>query len=69
MLLFSAGKNDFKWVDGSPYTWGNWGPNEPNNGGGGDEDCVEVNYYNGLWNDLACRSQYAAYSCKAKACK
>lgn len=42
----------FEWYDGSPVTYTNWAPGEPNNSGG-NEDCVQI-YPNGSWNDLPC---------------
>jgi len=40
------------WVTGEAWSYTNWYPGEPNNGGsGGGEDSVEMRS-NGVWNDL-----------------
>ncbi|XP_068203774.1 macrophage mannose receptor 1-like [Palaemon carinicauda] len=44
----------FQWVDGSPFTYDNWAPGEPNSYMD-QEDCIEM--YNrrlGVWNDKNC---------------
>ena len=41
----------WRWADGSPFDWNNWGPSEPN--GGARESCGEF-YTSGLWNDGGC---------------
>merc|ERR1711915_531155 len=46
------------WTDGTPWTYTNWGPGEPNNGGGGQEFCLEMNQI-GEWNDLGCRESWS----------
>ena len=33
--------NDFEWVDGSPFDFGYWNTNEPNNFEG-SENCIEI---------------------------
>lgn len=43
----------FTWYDGAPVTYTNWPPGEPNDGGGTNEDCVQI-FVDGKWNDLAC---------------
>ncbi|XP_068726517.1 macrophage mannose receptor 1-like [Montipora capricornis] len=42
----------YTWSDGSPVTFLNWNPGEPNDKIGG-ENCVEM-YSNSRWNDKAC---------------
>jgi hypothetical protein len=43
----------FVWEDGTPVTYTNWGPDEPNDSGG--EDCGQLNRYaDGGWNDEPC---------------
>jgi len=52
------------WTDGTPWTYTNWGPGEPNNGGGGQEFCLEMNQI-GEWNDLGCRESWSfLYICQ-----
>ncbi|XP_020568812.1 C-type lectin domain family 17, member A-like isoform X2 [Oryzias latipes] len=50
----------WKWVDGSPLTLQFWGDDQPDNGGGiqayGEEDCVQIRYTPGSWNDIACKN-------------
>uniref|UniRef100_A0A3B3I827 C-type lectin domain-containing protein n=1 Tax=Oryzias latipes TaxID=8090 RepID=A0A3B3I827_ORYLA len=47
----------WKWVDGSPLTLQFWEENQPDNGGGmvayGEEDCVEIRFIPGSWNDIS----------------
>uniref|UniRef100_A0A3B3HQB8 C-type lectin domain-containing protein n=1 Tax=Oryzias latipes TaxID=8090 RepID=A0A3B3HQB8_ORYLA len=49
----------WKWVDGSPLTLTFWGDDQPDDGGGiqayGEEDCVQIRYTSGSWNDVACK--------------
>jgi hypothetical protein len=42
-------EGQWRWVNGEPYTWGNWNPGEPNNAG--NEDYIQF-VGNGKWNDL-----------------
>lgn len=45
-----SAEGDYQWTDGSPYTYTNWAPGEPNNLG--DEDYVAMNWGpSGSWND------------------
>uniref|UniRef100_A0A3B3INI1 C-type lectin domain-containing protein n=1 Tax=Oryzias latipes TaxID=8090 RepID=A0A3B3INI1_ORYLA len=50
----------WKWVDGSPLTLQFWEENQPDNGGGmvayGEEDCVEIRFIPGSWNDISCET-------------
>ncbi|XP_054750997.2 macrophage mannose receptor 1-like [Lytechinus pictus] len=51
----------YTWSDGTPFTYANWLPGEPNNKHG-EETCAEMNKYevddalglNGKWNDQNC---------------
>eukprot|EP00058_Branchiostoma_floridae_P019226 XP_002604716.1 hypothetical protein BRAFLDRAFT_80311 [Branchiostoma floridae] len=56
----------WSWVDGSPFTFLNWGGGEPNNAGNGGEDCTEIAVTNGNWNDLNC-DNLRGYICKMRA--
>ncbi|XP_026103534.1 galactose-specific lectin nattectin-like [Carassius auratus] len=40
------------WSDGSKFNYQIWSPGEPNDDK--NEDCLEMNYTNGNWNDLKC---------------
>jgi hypothetical protein len=42
-------EGQWRWVNGEPYTWGNWNSGEPNNAG--NEDYIQF-VGNGKWNDL-----------------
>jgi large repetitive protein len=44
-------EGNWRWIDGSAFTYENWSSGEPNNSG--DEDCAEM-YDNGRWNDIDC---------------
>nr|XP_034345452.1 low affinity immunoglobulin epsilon Fc receptor isoform X6 [Arvicanthis niloticus] len=55
-------EGEFLWTDGSPMSYSNWNPGEPNNGGQG-EDCVMMRG-SGQWNDAFCRSYLDAWVCE-----
>ncbi|XP_052024416.1 low affinity immunoglobulin epsilon Fc receptor isoform X3 [Apodemus sylvaticus] len=55
-------EGEFVWTDGSPLSYSNWNPGEPNNGGQG-EDCVMMRG-SGQWNDAFCRSYLEAWVCE-----
>ncbi|XP_013881144.1 ladderlectin [Austrofundulus limnaeus] len=38
----AAKEGEWTWSDGSPFTFTNWGPGQPNNSGG-DKHCMEIN--------------------------
>ncbi|XP_016429023.1 galactose-specific lectin nattectin-like isoform X1 [Sinocyclocheilus rhinocerous] len=40
------------WSDGSKFNFQIWSPGEPNNKN--NEDCLEMNFKNGNWNDTPC---------------
>lgn len=57
-----ANEKTFVWTDGYNATnYTNWRKGEPNNYG--NEDCVEINFYNGFWNDEKCDNMFS-YICK-----
>ncbi|XP_036609980.1 low affinity immunoglobulin epsilon Fc receptor [Trichosurus vulpecula] len=56
-------EGEFLWVDGSPLSYSNWSPGEPNNQGQG-EDCVLMRANNGRWNDAYCRGQQDGWICE-----
>ncbi|XP_068115094.1 mannose-binding protein-like [Hyperolius riggenbachi] len=43
----------FTYINNRPLTYTNWGPGEPNNFMGRDEDCAEM-WDTGKWNDSIC---------------
>ncbi|MBC7695723.1 MAG: gliding motility-associated C-terminal domain-containing protein [Burkholderiales bacterium] len=48
----AVSEGSFVWYDGSPLSYSNWAPGEPNDAGG-VEDCTQI-YPDGMWNDLNC---------------
>eukprot|EP00794_Sanderia_malayensis_P003261 gene3261-3742_t len=50
------------WSDGTAYDYTNWASKEPNDNQG-YENCAEMGYLNGKWNDVSC-SSYRGYVCK-----
>lgn len=53
-LSDATSEGAFAWLDGSPVTYTNWEPGEPNDHGSG-EDCGEMKVSdNGIWNDVPC---------------
>eukprot|EP00058_Branchiostoma_floridae_P019221 XP_002604710.1 hypothetical protein BRAFLDRAFT_80319 [Branchiostoma floridae] len=63
-----ATEGTFTWLDGLSTTFVNWEPGEPSNAGG-NEDCTEIVYDTGLWNDVPCGQVWStrAYVCKRPA--
>jgi Lectin C-type domain len=43
----------FDFVDASAHAWANWAAEQPDNAGSA-EDCTEVDWSSGTWNDLSC---------------
>ena len=50
------------WSDGTPLDFSNWDVKEPNDNSG-QENCVEMTFLSGRWNDNRC-SSYRGYICK-----
>ncbi|XP_061551874.1 ladderlectin-like [Phycodurus eques] len=46
-------EDDFVWTSGEVFKFTNFGPGQPNNIGG-DEDCVEIEADDSLWDDDEC---------------
>lgn len=63
MAMFGVAGGQYHWVDGSPTTYVNWAPGEPNNANG-EEQCVQMKRYPGTWNDVNCGRATAGYVCK-----
>jgi hypothetical protein len=54
----------YLWSDNTPYDGlGIWNEGEPNDPEG--EQCVEMLYDNGKWNDIMCNGISHIYVCKA----
>jgi hypothetical protein len=60
-------EGQFKWVDGSAYTWDNWGKGEPNNFRNEDYTALTGSNFKqvGKWNDLR-RDRELIFVCKTK---
>ncbi len=54
LFLTQQGTEEFKWVDGWPLLWTNWGPREPSQLPG--EGCVTVTS-DGDWDNTNCAIQ------------
>ena len=58
-------EGDFKWIDGSPWSYTNWrSPDEPNDADSG-EDCSAMQT-SGKWNDISCDTKVPGTVCKVK---
>ena len=57
-------EGNWQWLDGSSLTYVSWSAGEPNNMN--DEDCLELAYTGGYWNDIWCSSNpyTAGYVCE-----
>ncbi|XP_047425524.1 macrophage mannose receptor 1 [Mugil cephalus] len=53
----------FTWSDEHLATFTYWAPGQPNNHEGFSENCVEMSYQSGRWNDQSC-SELNTYICK-----
>lgn len=66
--LSDAGEEgEWEWSDGSPLGFAAWAPTSPDDGGGDDEDCVEMLHAEeGRWNDRDCATDYLDYVCESR---
>lgn len=55
-------ENHMVWTDDTPLDYLNWDAKEPNDNNG-RENCIEMVYLSGKWNDNRC-SSYRGYICK-----
>ena len=59
----------WQWIDGSPFEFTYWGPEEPNSAGGKEEDClVHGSGSENMWNDFPCSWQAHGFLCAKKIC-
>ncbi|KAJ7986772.1 hypothetical protein DPEC_G00331850 [Dallia pectoralis] len=56
-------QGQYSWSDNQWVTFTYWAPGEPNNHLGFKEDCVEMLYHTGRWNDVPC-AELNTYICK-----
>jgi hypothetical protein len=55
----------FAWTDGSPTSYTNWGPGQPDGGGAGNQ-CAVLDANGGDWNDVTCTQStpgWTSYLC------
>ncbi|TNM92320.1 hypothetical protein fugu_019332 [Takifugu bimaculatus] len=64
MIMAGVANGQYKWVDGSAVSYTHWGNGEPNNANG-EEQCVQMNRHQGVWNDANC-GRTAGYVCKKR---
>ncbi|XP_072046389.1 low affinity immunoglobulin epsilon Fc receptor-like [Amphiura filiformis] len=58
-------EGNFVWIDGSPVDFINWNPGEPNDLYDPDgEDCTNLYFESGKWNDFPCHWTSNGYLCK-----
>ena len=60
--------NEREWLwmtSKTTFTYNNWLPGNPDNGYGGNENCLEINYA-GHWNDAECK-ELKQYICEMEA--
>ena len=50
-----AVEGTWTWQDGTPWDYTNWAVDQPNDGGGTGQNCMELNRFgDGTWNDYYC---------------
>ncbi|XP_077993991.1 macrophage mannose receptor 1-like [Glandiceps talaboti] len=65
--LTRVGSGGFAWIDNGPVSYTNWAPNEPtpaDPSGEYKENCVEMYFTSGEWNDVDCLWDQIGYACK-----
>ena len=52
----------FVWTDGTSFTFTNWKDGQP--GGGTVQNCLQMRFTDGLWDDMKCSKDTNVYICK-----
>ncbi|MEC8425800.1 MAG: lectin-like protein, partial [Myxococcota bacterium] len=70
-LYESGGEGTWVWASGSTVVLTNWAAGQPDDGGGGGEDCAHINWpLGGLqWNDAACDGTSSSVSVTGIVCE
>ncbi|XP_048736074.2 macrophage mannose receptor 1-like isoform X1 [Ostrea edulis] len=50
----------FSWSDGSPFSFYNWFPEQPDGQMSGTEECVAMFSRNGKWSDVSCSQRHSS---------
>ncbi|XP_057685860.1 lithostathine-1-alpha-like isoform X2 [Corythoichthys intestinalis] len=50
-------EGDFMWTDGEIVNFRDFADHQPDNGNGGDEDCVEIESRDDMWHDVPCTDE------------